>query len=148
MTAQHIRADDPAGPVYYARVLRLPGEAETWALVRDDSRNGGGVADSDVTREEWHSDLLRGVFVPFLAQYEVSQRARDETTECRHEFSCLTTGQCDGRLMCAAASTAGPCNLVLRDCARGPSCLYRVSGEYAEFCQCPTRFELYQQHGL
>ena len=79
-------------------------------------------------------------------KHEVSQRVKDETTQCRHGFSCLTTGECGGRPLCEVADADGHCILTLkaRDYHR---CPYRVRFGYAHLCRCPTHFELYKKNG-
>ena len=64
MAARYVRADDPDGPEYYVRVLRPREGVEDWALVRDNSRNGGSVSVLRITREQWDRERLDDVFVP------------------------------------------------------------------------------------
>ena len=66
MPARYIRADEPAGAEYYVRVLRPGKDVESWTVVRDDSRNGGTTTLYAITREQWHREVLDGVFVPIL----------------------------------------------------------------------------------
>ena len=80
-------------------------------------------------------------------KHEVSQRVRDETTKCPHDFACLTTGKCGDRPLCEVKSEHGHCLLTIKARA-GLGCPYRVPFGYAQFCRCPTRFELYRKYEL
>ena len=146
MSTRYVRADEPDGPVYYVGVVRPLGGAESWTLIRDDSQNGGSVAPTEITREQWQRELIEGVFVPSPLKSKVSQRARDETTKCPHGLACLTTGQCGDHPPCEAQSTAGQGNLVLKSRERR-ACPYRLPSGHDNLCQCPVRFEMYQRFG-
>ena len=132
--------------MYYVRVVRPIGGAESWTLIRDDSRTGGRGAPTEITREQWYRELLEGVFVPSPLKSEVSKHARDETTECSHRFSCLTANKCGDRPLCEVEATAGHHNLVLKS-REGRACPYRLPSGHDIFCQCPVRFEIYQRFG-
>ncbi len=67
MSARYVRADDPDGPLYYIRVLRPRPRAESWTLIRDDSRTGAGVTSLRIDPEQWRRERLDGVFVPVPA---------------------------------------------------------------------------------
>ena len=174
MPGTYRRADEPQGPEYFVRVLRQQGETRSWGLMRDDSRNGGGVAPVQITREQWHRERLDGAFVPILPDrpqadgvadvwqqtargtdgggvrpgtiYEVSQRVKDETTRCPHELSCLTTGKCADRPLCEVESEAGHCNLTLKSRDR-VVCPYRLPFGHVQFCRCPTHFAIHDEYG-
>ena len=77
-------------------------------------------------------------------RHEVSQRVKDETTECRYAFACLKTGRCGDRPMCEAEEAHGYCLLTIKSYAR-PACPYRMPFGKVQFCRCPVHFALYQQ---
>ena len=64
MSTRYVRADEPDGPVYYVLESTFPDGPGLWRVVRDDTRNGGKCRRLEITPEQWHRELLDGVFVP------------------------------------------------------------------------------------
>jgi hypothetical protein len=61
-----------------------------------------------------------------------------EATKCENAFSCLKTGRCGNREMCAATCSFGP--RVLQLATKDQTiCAYRVSFGYGQLCTCPVR---------
>lgn len=75
---------------------------------------------------------------------EVSRRVRDETTECRYAFACLTTGRCGDRPMCEVVGIHGRGSLKVK-AFWNPTCRYRLLLGHTHLCRCPVHVALYQQ---
>ena len=73
--------------------------------------------------------------------YQVPQKAIDATTECAHDFECLTTGKCGGKSPCVPLHAAGA-NLL--SITKGPSsCSYCMQLGKGDVCACPVHFALF-----
>ena len=58
--------------------MRVYSQFADWEnVIRNDPQNGGSVAPTEITREQWHRELIEGVFVPSPLKSKVSQRARE-----------------------------------------------------------------------
>lgn len=127
-------------------VFRTPARGEQWALIGDDSHNGGGVSTTEVTREEWHRQCLDGVFVPLQLRTSIRQSIIDETALCLRHHACLETGRCGDHPVCEVVETHGYRNLEVRAVPDTP-CPYLLVSSHTPFCRCPVHFELYRQCG-
>jgi len=67
-----------------------------------------------------------------------------QTAKCRHEFSCLQTGQCGDNPMCDV-DTVHSDNVLCVSAAGWPTCSYHLDFGGARFCVCPVRCAIHQQ---
>ena len=74
----------------------------------------------------------------------VDKAIRDKTTQCRHDFKCLTDGGCPG---------CGFQDFISNDCIlvqmkpENKTCPYTVAFGDVYVCKCPTRCEIYLKYG-
>ena len=76
--------------------------------------------------------------------FEVAAKTIEQTTKCKHDFSCLQTGQCGGKPMCNVATAHAEDVLCVRY-ADWPQCSYHLDFGGASFCVCPVRCAIHQQ---
>lgn len=76
----------------------------------------------------------------------VSDAIRKQT-QCPHDFSCLTTGQCGNHKMCPVQYAVGP-NILFLKGDDFPECSYRLPFGHHQVCRCPTRYAIHQTHGI
>ena len=69
--------------------------------------------------------------------FEVPAAILEQTTKCRHDFSCLQTGQCGDRPMCDVERAHGEKVLCVSS-ADWPRCAYHLDFGGARFCVCPV----------
>jgi len=62
-----------------------------------------------------------------------------ETTECRHNFSCLQTQKCGNRKMCETEK-AHVENILFLVSREQIECPYRLSFGQGQVCLCPTHY--------
>lgn len=80
-------------------------------------------------------------------KYRVAKRIRNETTDCPHGFSCITTGLCGDHALCAVASSGGSRCLTLESHTCVLDCSYRVPLGRRQVCTCPVRAEIHRKYG-
>lgn len=78
--------------------------------------------------------------------FSVPAEILKQTTKCRHNYSCLETGQCGDSQMCDVETTHGEHVLCVR-AADWPMCPYHLDFGGARFCVCPVRCEIHRQQG-
>jgi hypothetical protein len=76
--------------------------------------------------------------------FEVAAEIIEQTTKCKHDFSCLQTGRCGDSPMCDVESAHGDNVLCVRY-ADWPQCSYHLDFGGASFCVCPVRCAIHQQ---
>jgi len=67
-----------------------------------------------------------------------------KTTKCKHNFSCLETGNCGDRSICEVEYANGDPVLFLKT-TEGTMCRYRVNFANKQVCMCPTHYQIYTQ---
>ena len=77
-------------------------------------------------------------------EISIPQEVLQKTTQCPHDFSCLSTGQCGGREKCKVRDTNAKTALVLVS-KEDRECPYRVSFADIQICRCPTHLAIYQR---
>lgn len=77
--------------------------------------------------------------------FSVSEETKKKTTKCKHDFSCLESGQCGDKPLCAVRLD-GASVLYLE--TKGPvSCTYQISYGNCLLCMCPTHYALKMKYG-
>ena len=74
--------------------------------------------------------------------FDVSDEAKQVTTECKHGFSCLEGNR---ECLCDVENCAGTEVLFVKYLNKG-HCIYEQSFGYSCMCTCPVRKELYKKH--
>jgi len=78
--------------------------------------------------------------------FTVPADAIKNTTRCRHNFSCLESGQCGDSPMCEVQTTHGE-NVLRVRAVHWPGCEYHLDFGGARFCVCPVRCAIHKQQG-
>jgi hypothetical protein len=81
-----------------------------------------------------------------LEVLKVAAETIKNTTKCRHDYSCLETGQCGDSPMCDVETRHGENVLCVR-AADWRDCPYHLDFGGAKFCVCPVRCAIYRQQG-
>lgn len=76
-------------------------------------------------------------------KHSVSESVKQATTKCPADLSCLTTGKCGDREMCAVEYANG-CPVLFLEDRKGSTCPYRLSFGNRQACLCPTHYALHQ----
>lgn len=76
--------------------------------------------------------------------FDVPAAILEQATKCRHDFSCLRTGQCGRDPMCDVDTAHGD-NVLCVSSADWPTCAYHLDFGGARFCVCPVRCAIHQQ---
>ena len=76
--------------------------------------------------------------------FEVAASILEQTTKCRHDFSCLQTGCCGDSPMCDVETAHGQ-NVLCVLATDWPQCPYHLDFGGARFCVCPVRSAIHQQ---
>lgn len=74
-------------------------------------------------------------------KHPVPKSVIEQTTKCQHNFSCLETGKCGDKEMCAVQYADGENVLFLKD-KEDASCNYRMSFGYNQVCTCPVHYAI------
>ena len=77
---------------------------------------------------------------------EVSDKVRDETTKCPHDFVCLSTDQCGDRELCDVDYADGK-NVLFLSSEHHHFCPYRITFGGREVCTCSTHYAIHQRYG-
>jgi len=78
--------------------------------------------------------------------FAVSEKIQKETTKCDHNFSCLKTGQCGGKKLCAVDHSCESSMLSLKS-KEHKSCPYNLIYGARQFCMCPTHLAIVKEYG-
>jgi hypothetical protein len=76
--------------------------------------------------------------------FEVAAQILEQTTKCRHDFSCLRSGQCGDKPMCGVETAHGE-DVLCVSAADWLSCPYHQDFGGAKYCVCPVRCAIHQQ---
>ena len=76
--------------------------------------------------------------------FEVDADIINQTTKCPHGFKCLKDG---AKQVCKAEEYVKGNGLFIHR-KRQDACPYLMTFGYGYMCHCPTRVELYTQHGV
>ena len=74
----------------------------------------------------------------------IPQKVIQQTTKCRHDFSCLATGQCGDIELCKVDYANGD-NILFLVSKESLDCPYRVMFAGRQVCRCPVRFAIHQK---
>ena len=77
--------------------------------------------------------------------YDLPTEILDDTTECVHNFACLSDSSYP---LCKVRGSAGASGFVFVDSIQHEFCRYGASFGYSSFCSCPVRVALYKRHGI
>ncbi len=75
---------------------------------------------------------------------DIAQDILEETKECRHGFSCLTSGR---KCMCKPEDFCSD-NVCFIKREEATNCSYMISFGYSFVCTCPTRKEIYRKYRM
>lgn len=70
----------------------------------------------------------------------------DATTECSHDFACLSTGRCGDRELCDV-DRVSDWNLLFLHSTETLVCPYRTIFGRRQVCTCPTHSAIHKRYG-
>ena len=75
---------------------------------------------------------------------EISETARNKTTNCKYNFECLVDGKCQD---CKVDGTVGDRQIFVKR-KQYKDCAYCFQFGYAHICFCPVRNEIYREYQM
>ena len=76
----------------------------------------------------------------------VSPEIKKATTKCKHDFSCLESGQCGDRPLCDSHSDGS--GVLFLKTKEHLACPYRTSFGERRLCACPTHAAIVGKYGV
>lgn len=76
--------------------------------------------------------------------YTVPKRILKSADRCTHRYSCLQTGRCGSRPMCAVDHVFG---IVFLQTKEPAECTYRFACDGKQMCMCPVRGFIAETYG-
>ena len=71
--------------------------------------------------------------------HSVPNDIKNRATKCKHNYSCLETGQCGDRPLCSVEQRDGE-NVLILETNKSKSCPYRLDFGGRQLCTCPVHF--------
>ena len=77
--------------------------------------------------------------------YQVSDKAKKQTTKCYYNFTCLNNGTWD---TCSIERDLQEAFLAIKTKSDKITCPYCFPFGFSYYCTCPTRREIYQRYNI
>ena len=74
-------------------------------------------------------------------KHQIPDAIIKQATKCQHSSSCLETGKCGDKEMCAVDYTDGENVIFLKD-KQEACCSYRMPFGYSQVCSCPVHYAI------